>query len=64
MCLNKKKSTFLLVDLDLYVGVGPEETAHFVQSSVLLLLVDLNEDVLQAFTVLSVQLLYLELMTF
>lgn len=41
--------TFFLVDLDLDIGICPEETANFVESSVLLLLVDLHEDVLQAF---------------
>lgn len=64
MCLNKQRCTFFLVYLDLHLGVSPEETAHLVQSSVLLLLVDLHEDVLQALNLLSVHSFDLELKTF
>lgn len=64
MCLNKEIFTFFLVDFDLDVGVGPEETTDFVEGSVLLLLVDLNEDVLQAFDKASVQFFDLELSSF
>ena len=46
--------TFFLVDLDLNVGIRPEETTDFVEGSVLLLFVDLHEDVLQAFDNASV----------
>lgn len=64
MCLYKKICTFLLIDFDLNVGVSPEEAAHFVQGSVLLFLVDFNKHVLQAFTLLSVELLNLEFIAF